>query len=110
MRHHEQHTLDLIAHDLAASDPDLARELSVREPHTRRSRSPDAWIRRATITAIWLIGIACGATLLGLGLADNTELTTALGAAITAAILATGVLITYRQHHHPGQPPPRRPD
>ena len=101
MRPHEQHTLDLIAADLAASDPRLARDLSTPSSGTPRgSRRVDTWLRGATVLAVWLIGIACGATLLGFGLVRHAEVTIAVGAAMTAAVIAFGVLITSLRLHH----------
>jgi hypothetical protein len=101
MRPHERHTLDLIAHDIAAHDPELARQLSTPTLGvTARSRSLDLWIRRATITAIWLLGIVFGATLLGFGLVEHEEVSIALGAAVTAAITVAGAAIVYWRRHH----------
>jgi hypothetical protein len=96
VRPDEQRALEELAADLQLRDPELARALSAPPPHGapgvggRRPR----WL---AVSAIWLLGIAFGATLLGLGLAHRVELTTIVGAIITAAVAGVGVLVALHQ-------------
>lgn len=101
MRPDEQRALEELAADLQLRDPELARALSAPRPHEVRGiggRRP-GW---SVVSAIWLLGIAFGATLLGLGLANRIELTTSVGAIITAAVVGVGVLVAL--HRRPGRP------
>jgi hypothetical protein len=99
----ERHALDAIARDLEATDPLLARELTGETlvPGSGwGGRDRDWWAHRLILVALWTLGLGFGATLLGLGLAHQVELTAVVGATVAASVVTLGTtLICYRRCH-----------
>lgn len=97
MRPSEQRTLEAIAADLELHDPWLARQLSAPPGRAGWGESVELHLRGLILATIWLLGISFGATLLGLGLAHHIELTTVVGAALSAAVTVLGMVVLLRR-------------
>lgn len=102
MRPAERHALEAIARALETTDPQLARELTAAPAHDSEASRRDMRDLRARglmLIALWLLGLAFGATLLGLGLTHHVELTTVVGA-VTSAAVVTLAIATACHHRH----------